>query len=145
MRLARHADTPTRPYVDPCPPAAQIQLQASLRDADPYERPTRRQIAGLLSRVPAGRSKTAAEFSGPAGEFCCFTCIADKSLKICQRCRLLTVLPELGSLFPICDTPTPLGNANHTVPYGTALLGGDAFPGTSCQATIAPSLRDISQ
>jgi len=32
--------------------------------------------------------------------------------------------------------------ANHTVPYGTALLGG-AFPGTSCQATIAPSLRDV--
>jgi hypothetical protein len=31
--------------------------------------------------------------------------------------------------------------ANQTVPYGTALLGG-AFPGTSCQATIAPSLRD---
>jgi hypothetical protein len=33
---------------------------------------------------------------------------------------------------------------NHTVPYGTALLGG-AGPGTSCQATIAPSLRDIFQ
>src|ERR1700738_4060726 len=33
---------------------------------------------------------------------------------------------------------------NHTVPYGTALWGG-AIPGTSCQATIAPSLRDISQ
>src|SRR5271165_3435696 len=33
---------------------------------------------------------------------------------------------------------------NHTVPYGTALLGG-AVPGTSCQATIARSLRDISQ
>src|SRR3984957_6405581 len=32
---------------------------------------------------------------------------------------------------------------NHTVPYGTALLGG-AFPGTSCQATIASSLRDKS-
>src|SRR5580700_6852652 len=31
---------------------------------------------------------------------------------------------------------------NHTVPYGTALLGG-AVPGTSCQATIAPSLRDV--
>src|SRR6267142_1909919 len=30
------------------------------------------------------------------------------------------------------------------VPYGTALLGG-AVPGTSCQATIAPSLPDISQ
>src|ERR1700685_4436724 len=30
---------------------------------------------------------------------------------------------------------------NHTVPYGTALLGG-AVPGTSCQATIAPSLQD---
>jgi hypothetical protein len=30
---------------------------------------------------------------------------------------------------------------NQTVPYGTALLGG-AVPGTSCQATIAPSLRD---
>src|ERR1700730_10437704 len=30
---------------------------------------------------------------------------------------------------------------DHTVPYGTALLGG-VFPGTSCQATIAPSLRD---
>src|SRR5271156_6449696 len=34
--------------------------------------------------------------------------------------------------------------AHHTVPYGTALLGG-AFPGTSCQATIAPSLRDVLQ
>src|SRR5580693_6079857 len=33
---------------------------------------------------------------------------------------------------------------DHTVPYGTALLGG-VFPGTSCQATIAPSPRDISQ
>jgi hypothetical protein len=33
---------------------------------------------------------------------------------------------------------------NHPVPYGTALWGG-AVPGTSCQATIAPSLRDISQ
>src|ERR1700675_579846 len=31
---------------------------------------------------------------------------------------------------------------NQTVPYGTALWGG-AVPGTSCQATIAPSLRDI--
>jgi hypothetical protein len=30
---------------------------------------------------------------------------------------------------------------NQTVPYGTALLGG-AVPGTSCQATIAPSLPD---
>src|ERR1700683_2963238 len=33
---------------------------------------------------------------------------------------------------------------DHTVPYGTPLLGG-VFPGTSCQATIAPSLRDNSQ
>src|SRR5271166_3031540 len=33
---------------------------------------------------------------------------------------------------------------NHTVHYGTVLWGG-AVPGTSCQATIAPSLRDISQ
>src|ERR1700730_7446468 len=33
---------------------------------------------------------------------------------------------------------------DHTVPYGTALLGG-VYPGTSCQATIAPSLRDNSQ
>jgi hypothetical protein len=33
---------------------------------------------------------------------------------------------------------------DHTVPYGTALLGG-VFPGTSCQATIARSLRDIWQ
>src|SRR5580704_5546280 len=33
---------------------------------------------------------------------------------------------------------------DHTVPYGTALLGG-VFPGTSCQATITPSLRDNSQ
>jgi hypothetical protein len=30
---------------------------------------------------------------------------------------------------------------NQTVPYGTALLGG-VVPGTSCRATIAPSLRD---
>ena len=33
--------------------------------------------------------------------------------------------------------------ANHTVPYGT-VLPCDAFPGTSCQATIALSLRHIS-
>jgi len=33
---------------------------------------------------------------------------------------------------------------DHTVPYGTALWGG-AAPGTSCQATIVLSLRDISQ
>src|SRR6202035_4586703 len=33
---------------------------------------------------------------------------------------------------------------NHTVPYGT-VLSRDAVPGTSCQATIAPSLRDIWQ
>ena len=32
---------------------------------------------------------------------------------------------------------------NHTVPYGTALFWG-GVPGTSCQATIAPSLRDKS-
>src|SRR5271165_7368028 len=32
---------------------------------------------------------------------------------------------------------------NHTVPYGTALWGG-AVPGTSCQATIAPSLFSSS-
>jgi hypothetical protein len=31
--------------------------------------------------------------------------------------------------------------ANRTVPYGTALFGGPV-QGTSCQATIAPSLRD---
>src|SRR5271165_2630190 len=33
------------------------------------------------------------------------------------------------------------GAPNHTVPYGT-VLSKDAFPGTSCQATIAVSLRD---
>jgi hypothetical protein len=38
----------------------------------------------------------------------------------------------------------PLTCTNHTVPYGTAVLDG-AVLGTSCQATIAPSLRDISQ
>jgi hypothetical protein len=32
-------------------------------------------------------------------------------------------------------------DANQTVPYGTALMVG-AVPGTSCQAAIAPSLRD---
>ncbi len=37
----------------------------------------------------------------------------------------------------------PLGSAapDHTVPYGT-VLSEDAFPGTSCQATIGVSLRD---
>jgi hypothetical protein len=51
--------------------------------------------------------------------------------------------------FQICETrrtfrrEIPLGLAvpGHTVPYGT-VLSRDAFPGTSCQATIAPSLRD---
>jgi hypothetical protein len=34
-------------------------------------------------------------------------------------------------------------DTDQTVPYGTALWGG-AAPGTSCQATIVLSLRDIS-
>src|ERR1700676_2380534 len=34
--------------------------------------------------------------------------------------------------------------SNHTVPTGRIFWSG-AVPGTSCQATIAPSLRDISQ
>jgi hypothetical protein len=34
-----------------------------------------------------------------------------------------------------------LAAADHTVPYGT-VLWRDAFPGTSCQATIMLSLRD---
>jgi hypothetical protein len=39
----------------------------------------------------------------------------------------------------------PLGSAapDHTVPYGT-VLSRDAFPGTSCLATISLSLRDKS-
>jgi hypothetical protein len=44
-------------------------------------------------------------------------------------------------------TSNPIGahtDTDHTVPYGTALWGG-AVPGTSCQATIVLSLRDISQ
>jgi len=36
-----------------------------------------------------------------------------------------------------------LTDTDHTVPYGTALWGG-AAPGTSCQATIVLSLRDVS-
>jgi hypothetical protein len=35
-------------------------------------------------------------------------------------------------------------DSDHTVPCGTALWGG-AAPGTSCQATIVLSLRDIPQ
>ena len=36
----------------------------------------------------------------------------------------------------------PHTRTDHTVPYGTARLGR-AVPGTSCQATIMQSLRDI--
>jgi hypothetical protein len=35
-------------------------------------------------------------------------------------------------------------DTDHTVPYGTTFWGG-AAPGTSCQATIVLSLRDILQ
>ena len=35
-----------------------------------------------------------------------------------------------------------LAAPDHTVPYGT-VLSEDAFPGTSCQATIGVSLRDV--
>jgi hypothetical protein len=42
------------------------------------------------------------------------------------------------------EIPLGLAAPDHTVPYGT-VLSRDAFPGTSCQATIEPSLRDISQ
>src|SRR5580658_2830475 len=51
---------------------------------------------------------------------------------------LLQALPRARRLYPSSFV------LDHTVPHGTALLGG-VFPGTSCQATIAPSLRDNSQ
>ena len=39
------------------------------------------------------------------------------------------------------EIPLGLAAPDHTVPYGT-VLSRDAFPGTSCQATIVLSLRD---
>jgi hypothetical protein len=42
---------------------------------------------------------------------------------------------------PIIESRCAHSCKNQTVPYGTALWIGDV-PGTSCQATIAPSLRD---
>jgi hypothetical protein len=44
-------------------------------------------------------------------------------------------------IFQVFSHPQGLAALDHTVPYGTA-LSRDAFPGTSCLATIAPSLRD---
>jgi hypothetical protein len=49
-----------------------------------------------------------------------------------------------------CAIVTPIIQSVRTsariIPYPTGrLFWGDLFPGTSCQATIAPSLRDISQ
>jgi hypothetical protein len=35
--------------------------------------------------------------------------------------------------------------ATRSYPYPTGRFGQGTLPGTSCQATIAPSLRDISQ
>ena len=52
-----------------------------------------------------------------------------------------------GILDPVRHLVTllPVGSAapDHTVPYGT-VLSRDAFPGTSCLATISLSLRDKS-
>ena len=76
----------------------------------------------------------------------------------CDRAQLIpeVFLVEMCAVFPkegfrIRNFVTPIIESvrthtctNHTVPYGTALWGG-AVPGTSCQATIAPSLRDISR
>jgi hypothetical protein len=39
------------------------------------------------------------------------------------------------------EIPLGLVAPDHTVPYGT-VLSRDAYPGTSCQATIVLSLRD---
>jgi hypothetical protein len=56
--------------------------------------------------------------------------------------------PSFGFSFHLRNFVTPIIRTgahtctNQTVPYGTALLGGAPVPGTSCQATIAPSLRD---
>src|SRR5208283_2450146 len=52
--------------------------------------------------------------------------------------------------FRIRNFVTPIIESVRTpariTPYPTGrLFGGGAVPGTSCQATIAPSLRDISQ
>ena len=53
--------------------------------------------------------------------------------------RVLSLLKKQGAI----STRNTLGLAapDHTVPYGTDLFE-DAFPGTSCQATIGLSLRD---
>jgi hypothetical protein len=64
-----------------------------------------------------------------------------------QRYSCRHVRPVSVSVFIIRNFVTAIIESvrtpctNQTVPYGTALLGG-AVPGTSCQATIAPSLRD---
>ena len=43
------------------------------------------------------------------------------------------------------STRIPLGSLRPIIPYPTGrFFWGGAVPGTSCQATIAPSLRDIS-
>ena len=51
----------------------------------------------------------------------------------CRSCNAEGVLDRFGAY--ICQ--------NHTVPYGTVFWGG-ALPGSSCQATIASSLRGLS-
>jgi hypothetical protein len=50
---------------------------------------------------------------------------------------LLDVMDRFLNLAPHADTPTR--------PAPTRLFCDGAVPGTSCQATIAPSLRDISR
>src|ERR1700722_13098878 len=88
-----------------------------------------------------GRSESQKYFSSK-----CAPCFLRKANPLLERFVSDDVLAaaRCNGLFP---EPARIGAhtcTDRTVPYGTALLGG-AVPGTSCQATITSSLRDISQ
>jgi hypothetical protein len=67
-----------------------------------------------------------------------------KTQKICAVYFHLAFLKNLKTRHTFRgETRLGLAAPDHTVPYGT-VLSRDAFPGTSCQATINLSLRDKS-
>ena len=62
------------------------------------------------------------------------------TLPVCAFNSVIAVWPSVRDALFTRKT-SKLAAPDHTVPFGTA-LSGDAFPGTSCLATIRLSLRD---
>jgi hypothetical protein len=112
-----------------------------------------RYVFSAMSQSSSSSSFVLVRFSGDPSEpsaacFSPFISLPSWQTRLKPPPRTIKALNTYPPSICLASCPNPSSSSSfvldHTVPYGTAPLGG-VFPGTSCQATIAPSLRDNSQ